>query len=323
MRAAVDQQPANAQTGANSIPAAVPRRRGAWWSFWTGLRQTLRCWPLCILFYIVLALFAGLLLLPLAKAMIDWIGYRLAAHEMAAGTASWLAVETIWQPRAGALLGLLLLSLPAWPFLLSLPFTILSGGALDLYAADLPRIQWKRFWRRTGSFALPFIGLLLLEVVFLELGLLLGVAAILAVYVFTGSEIVALLPALLLAALLVLVPWWIEYARVVAVLRHDRNIPRALGRSAVFLRRNLNPAAGLALLSFVLYLVPYAPYYLLSWLLPGAWWPGHILLQQLLVFVAVGTRLARLAAQVRLVQARGGRVAADAAVVKTTDGPSA
>ncbi len=299
-----------------SALVAVPAGGGGWWAFRAGLGEALRRWPIALLFYLVLVLFAGLLLLPLVQGLSDWIGQRLAAADLAEGLPGWLLVEIGFRPPGFLLpaLRVALLALPAWPFVMALPFVVLGGGALAVYAGGSNRSLGKHFWRGVAHYALPFSLLLLLEVVALEI--VLGLALVLtAALALTGTLWAPLIPLPLVVAVLMALLWWFEYARVQAVVGPDRHVLRVLGRSAAFLRRNLGPAASLALFNFLLGLLPYLPYYLLARLLSEPWWVGQALLQQLLVLALVGTRLARMAGQVRLVQAR--RQAQDAPQLTT------
>lgn len=305
------------------VPAST-RPRGSWWAFWSGLCLALRHWPLVLLFYLALAVLAVLVVLPLQQVLVRHFGHSLAAWEVAEGMPAWLVGQIAREaPAQSATIaetaGWLVLSLPAWPLVFSLPFAVLSGGALKAYATDSRKGFWPAVARYLGSFTL----LLVLETAIMEvtvvLGLFLGGAAAGALAVFglrTASGalstvllvlagIVLTLLVLVLVALLLLIPWWFEYARALAVVQGQRHVLRILGQSAAFLRRNLGPAAGLALFSFLLVFVPYVPYGMLTVLVPTAWWPMHMLLQQLLIVAIIGTRLARMAAQVRLVQARG------------------
>ncbi len=292
----------------------MPRNPGSWWAFRTGLSRSLQHWPLMLLFYAVLLLLAGLLLAPVARFLSQWIGYRTAAWELADGLDGWLAAEMLWSLQDRATLDVLdrvrpflLPALPAWTFVLSTPFVLLSGGVLSLYSKQRQR----GFWRQVAHYAGSFLALLVVEIVLLEgsvfLLLYISLQAILLPAGPTATLARVLLIVLLpcaLAAVVVLVPWWFEYARVMAVTRQDRHVLRSLGRAALFLRDNLGPAAALAVLHFFLTLLPYLPYYLLTRIVPGSWWVGYVVVQQVLILALVGTRLARMAGQVRLVQAR-------------------
>jgi hypothetical protein len=302
--------PVPALSGSDDAQAGVPRGGSGWWAFRAGLEETLRRWPIAVLFYVVLVLLAGLLLLPLVQGLVAWIGHRLAAGDLAEGLPGWLLIEMGFQPPAFLVPGLrlALFTLPAWPFLMALPFIVLSGGALSVYAGGPVKSLGKQFWQGVARYALPFALVLFLEVVALEivLGLTLLVTVALA---FTGTIWAPLIPLPFVVAVLMVLLWWFEYARVEAVVEQERRAFRFLGRSALFLRHNLGPAAGLALLNFLLGLLPYLPYYLLLYLLPAEWWGVQVLLQQLLILALLGTRLARLGGQVRLVQSRGRRQA--------------
>lgn len=321
------QEAAPPPAGATSPAAGAEGRPGqagrgsAWWAFWTGLQQSLRHWPLLAPFYLVLAAISLLLLTPLGPGLTDRFGFRLAAWEVAEGIPSWLVGQVIRElpaqaeaMRAG--IRPLVLFLPASPLLLSLPFAILAGGALTVYAEGSRGRFWPGLARHAGAFAL----LQLLEVAMLEGATLIGLFLTglgLAVLAAPGGpqatgwgSIVLLLVGLLLLALLLLtvlyllVPWWFEYARALAVLQGQRRPGRLLGASARFLRHNLGPATGLALFSFLWLLVPYVAFIPLSALLPATWWPAHMALQQFLILAIVAARLARLASQMCLVQAR-------------------
>lgn len=299
------------------------RPRVSWWAFWSGLRLALRHWPLLLLFYLALFVLAGLLLLPWQSALVQHLGHSLAAWEVAEGMPAWLVGQIAREaPAQSATIAetvqWLVLSLPAWPLIFSLPFAVLGGGALTAYAKDSRQGFWPAVARYLGSFTL----LQVLETVILEatvvLGLFLGgaaagVLAVLGLRTDSGAlstvllvlaGIVLTLLVLVLVALFLLIPWWFEYARALAVVQGQRHVLRVLGQSAAFLRRNLGPAASLALFSFLLVFVPYGFCGILTTLIPPSWWPAHIAVQQLLIVAIIGTRLARLAAQVRLVQAR-------------------
>jgi len=299
-------------------------QRGPWWAFSSGLRLSLRHWPLLFLFYLALVVLTILLLLPLEQALMQWFGHSRAAWEVAEGVPAWLvgqiAREAPGQAAAIAqTVQAIALSLPLFPLVFSLPFAVLGGGALTAYVED----SRKRFWPAVARYLGSFTMLQVLEVVLLEAAVVLclllgglGSVALLALGMRATSGaisavllvlagIVLTVLVLVLVALALLIPWWFEYARALAVVRGQRHVLQVLGQSAAFLRRNLGPAAGLALFSLLLVLVPYAIYGILVAFIPAAWWPAHIVVQQLLIVAVIGTRLARLAAQMRLVQARG------------------
>lgn len=301
----------------NAPPAAHP-----WTAFRAGLARMVRAWPLVVLFYAAAALLAGLILLPAARALTGWIGYNLTAAEIAGGLPAWVIIEELMSltPAAGGAAPagdwpfFLLLSLPAWPLLLAVPATILSAGAIAVYAGAAPRAAGavseggERPWKRMGSglrrYACPFLLLLLLEVVLYELALLLTVLLTVVVVIVTGSlwSILAVTP--ILALVIALLPWWFEYARTIAVVAGQRNVWRALGRSWTWIWHNLGPAAALALYHLLLLLAPYLLSFGLNRVVPGAWWGARIVVQQAVVAAVLGVRLARMAGQVALVQSR-------------------
>jgi len=270
----------------------------------------LRYWPLVLLFYAALLLLSGLLLLPLARALLGWLGHNLAAAEVAEGLPAWLVVEELMalvrDPVAAGPAGdwpfFLLLSLPAWPFFLALPSTILSAGAIAVYAGDTPRTDWRRLGRGIVRYAPLFILLLFMQVALYELALVLTVLLTVLVVVVSGSPWSILLVTPLLALFIVAIPWWFEYARVLAVVEDQRHAFRALGRAGAFLSRRLGPAAVLALYHLVLLLLPYLLSFLLTSLVPNRWWVLLIVVQQATVLLLLAARLARLAGQVALVQ---------------------
>lgn len=291
------------------------RQIGPWTAFRAGLTLALRYWPLWLLLYAVLMVLAGLLLLAVEPILIDWIGHRLAAWELADGLDAWLMTETLRQLAeegglpgvGGGRGGLVLLSLPAWPFLLSLPFATLGGGILALYRDAALKIDWGHFWTEAGRYAPPFILLLFLEVLLLEgvsllclilIGFLFSVAGLVAGA--TGGFIAILL----LAAMYLLVPWWFTYARIIAVVDRRRHIWRALGQAVAFLWKHLGPVAGLDLINFLLPIGFTLLYSLCRLPLPRSWWVALVLLQQLLMIGRIGTRLVRLSSETVLVQGR-------------------
>jgi hypothetical protein len=285
---------------------------GAWWAFRAGLARALRCWPVMLLFYGALVLVASLLLMPLARMLIGWIGHNLAASEIAQGLPGWLVAEwpgSLIQP--GKVLQplsdwfpLVLLTLPVWPFLLAVPSTLLSAGAIAAYTTATPRTDWRRLGRGLARYAPAFLLLLLVEVTLYELALLATILLTALVIIVTGSLWGLLAAAPLLAIGIVVIPWWFEYARTLAVVEERRNVFQALGRAFNFLTHHLGPAAALAIYHFLLTLLPYLPFFLLTWLLPASWWGGWVLLQQALILTLVAARLVRMAGQVALVQAR-------------------
>lgn len=284
---------------------------GPWSAFRAGFARVIQQWPLWILFYLVLAVLGGLLLSPLLRLVVRELGHRLAAVSASRGAPGWLLAEmarpVLERPeRVLAGLRVAVRTLPAWPFVLALPFILLSAGALPLYAAGRRR-DWSLFRHGVRHWAGPFTFLLLLEVLLLELSVLLVLALTwLALRTTYGRALwVLVLAAPVLAALAVLIPWWFEYARALAVVQRKRHARRLLGEACSFLLRNLGPAAGLALFNFLLPILPGLLYLLLVLLLPGSWWMGRVIVQQLLVFALVGTRLVRLASEVCLVQGRG------------------
>ncbi len=295
--------------------ADVPAPPSAWQAFRAGLRRALRHWPLLLLFFAATLLVSGLVLLPIARALFDWAGHRLAAWDLAQGLPGWLIAESpdvLMAPgkagEAGDAILLVLLGTPVWPFLLSLLPTLLSAGALPVYAGG-EGPAGRRFARGLWRYGPTFLLLLFLEAALYELSLLLTIIlSVLAAWA-TGSLWGILIVTPLLAAVVALVPWWFEYARTVAVVEGERRIFRALGRGFSFLRRNLGPAAALALLHFLLTLAPYLLYLPLDRAWPADWWVGTVALQQALVAMILGTRLARMAGQVALVQARLPKIA--------------
>jgi len=312
----------------------------AWSAFRAGVGRTLRSWPLVLLFYAALVLLSGLILLPIARALVDWIGHNLAAWEVAEGLPPWLIIEgltnLVQDPNAASPAGdwplLLLLSLPAWPFVLAIPSTVLSAGAIAVYAGNaplalpistgvdaapddrstgndrdgngVPRTDWKRLGAGLLRYTPSFLLLLFLEVTLYELALLLTV--LLAVLVVAVSQNVwsILLTTPILALVVVAIPWWFEYARTLAVVREQRNVLRALKEAWTFLLRNLGPAAALALYHFALLLLPYLLSFLLARIVPGTWWALQLVYQQAIVMILLATRLARMAGQIVLVQGR-------------------
>jgi len=288
------------------------KRIGPWSAFRTGFARCLQQWPLWLLFCVVLVAVSGLLLWPLERTLAQAIGHRLAAGEIARGIPGWLAAETLRQVREqpdrfAAPLATAGLTFPAWPFLMALPFGLLSAGALPLYAAAGRRTDWRLFGRGLGRWAGSFALLLLLEVVLFELSIFLLLALTAVVLVATrGTALwVLILTAPILAAVIVLIPWWFEYARALAVVQQERHVFHLLGTAWGFLFRNLGPAAGLALFNFLLPILPTLLYLLLTLPLPSSWWVGRVFIQQLFVFGLIGTRLVRLASEVCLVQGRG------------------
>ncbi len=280
-----------------------------WAAFGSGLLQAIRQWPLWLPFYGLLLLLAGLLLWPLEKGLVDLLGHRLAAWEVADGVDVWWLTEALLGPgqeSAGSLAAqVFFLLLPAWPFFLSLPFTLLSGGLLNALAGS-DRTDWRRFGEGVRRYAGPFTLLLLLEVAALEVGLFLLIilaVVLLQVVGLPGGILVAGLVLVCLGVgLFLLLPWWFGYARVFAVLEKRRHVLQVLGRSGAFLWRNLGPAAGLELGLFFLLLLWSLLYALLKAPLPGTWWPALILLQQVAVLGRIGIRVVRFAGEVYLVR---------------------
>ncbi len=233
-----------------------------------------------------------------------------------------------WPTILSAPFGLLSLAL-------SLPFNLLSAGVIALFAESADRRieggtveqlsaeaverlreepdrqagakisprgrRRKIFWRAVSRWTPLFLLLLAIEV-----GLMVGLVWLtfwttLEAVRATGNPLVLLPPLPVLAAILILVPWWFEYARVVAVLSEKKNVLWIVGRSAAVLWRRMGAAALLAIFSFLLPLVFYLVYLLVSLLLP-AWFPPFFP-QQLFILALVGTRLARIGAQVELLRA--------------------
>lgn len=289
----------------------VPGRVNAWQAFRAGLRRALRCWPLLLVFFAATLVVAALILLPVARALVDLAGRRLAAWDLAEGLPGWLIAESLGEitrpsaatERAISAGMLALLGLPVWILMLSVLPTLLSAGAIPVYSGG-EGPAGRRFARGLWRYGPTFLLLLFLETALYELSLLLTVLLTALAVLITGSLWGTLLATPLLAAVVVFIPWWFEYARTLAVVEGQKRAFRALGHGFSFLRHNLGPAAALALLHFFLSLLPYLPYLLLTNVWPAGWWVGTVVLQQLLIAAILGARLARLAGQVALVQGR-------------------
>lgn len=284
---------------------------GAWWAFRSGLACAFRHWPVWLLFYGTLALTAGLLLVPAARSLSSWVSHRLAAGEVATGLPGWLAaqvaggiVEHSEAIEATRWIPLLLLSLPAWPFLLAVPATVLSAGALPVYAGSAGPGYWRRFGRGLARFSPSFLLLLFLEVSLYELALLATVLFAVLIAGLSGSLWSTLLAVPLLALVVAVVPWWFQYARTLAAAEDRRDVLQVLGRAFSFVWRNLGPAAALGVYQFLLALMPYVAYLLLSPLLSSSWWVGRAVLQQALILGLLATRLCRMAGQVAFLKSR-------------------
>lgn len=295
---------------------------GPWQVLRTGTARSLRHWPIWLLFFGLLVLLAGLLLIPLAGLLSDWLGHRVAVQDLAEGLNPQIAGDLLhlWNERNPTVDGILAIarySLRAWPFLLALPFVILTGGALSIYREGDEALHWPRFWRGLARCAGPFTLILLLQTLVLEgtlnLGLLLlGRAA-------GGASLgLAALVLIVVVVALLLVQWWFEYARVLVVMRQQRHVLRILSESAAFLRRHVGPITGLAFLSGAISLLPLLLYVVLTQFIPPGWWPLRVLLQQMLLLGRVGIKLIRLSAELELVNTREeGMSHADAIMAQT------
>ncbi|MBN1485833.1 MAG: hypothetical protein JXA37_14055 [Chloroflexia bacterium] len=286
---------------------------GPWIAFKQGFVRALRRWQIWPLFYLANVLLSGLLLWPLARLLLDWLGHSLSAAELADGLDSWLLADLLYQlgtPAGSREFGLApwLLTLPLWPLLLSLPFVVLGGGALETYGRPLAEQGlWRLFWSGVRRYAWPFALLLLLEVLLSELSMGLGLLLVALVGSLLGQAGWTIAGAVVLAlwvGLSLLLRWWIGYARIMGVLQQERRPGPMLRSSAAFLRRNLGPAAGLSLLHFPLAFLLSLLYGLLNLPRPPCWWVLQVLLQQLFVLGRLGLHLARLSTEVRLVQGR-------------------
>jgi hypothetical protein len=281
---------------------------------------------------------AGLLLLPLEGALLDWLGRRTAAWDLADGLDLWMVLETALQiadqggllEMAGPWSIIILISLPAWPFVLSLPFALLSGGVLQVLSlstatpgsvsqssgetvrdANGPRgpspTHWHRFWQGSRRYARPFTLLSLLETLLVEASLVF-LAAILGLSLAVGGMVGMLAGAIVAivfgVALVLAIPWWFGYARVIAVVEEERRVLRLLSRSASFLWKNLGPAAILDLLNVPLAWLLLLLHQLLALPIPQSWWIALFLLQQTHIFGRVGARVVRMSSELRLVQGR-------------------
>jgi hypothetical protein len=174
----------------------------------------------------------------------------------------------------------------------------------DRDANGVPRTDWRRLGAGLIRYTPPFLLLLFLEVTLYELSLLLTVLLTALVAALSQSVWSILLATPFLAFIVVVIPWWFEYARTLAVLEGHRNVLRALGRAFTFLLRNLGPAATLTVYDFLLMLVPYLLSFLLPNRVPGAWWIVRLVFQQGIVLLLLAARLARMAGQVAFAQAR-------------------
>lgn len=210
---------------------------------------------------------------------------------------------------AGQLLGLaVLLILLTWVFVRGL-WLWLEGGVLLTYVQAVPP-SWREFFyactRWLGSF------LLLSVLGWLAIGL---VGAAFAAAAFLGNLVWPPLATFTLGvgAVLVVACWlWVDFARVVAVVRDDRHVFRALTGAARVAGRRWLPLFGLMLGLLAVRLVVALASRALSSAMPYSWWLPTLAIQQLMQILAVGVSLIRRAGEAGL--------ALDALATGTADG---
>jgi hypothetical protein len=281
-----------------------------WRAFKEGAAQSLRYWPLLLLFVLAVVGSAGLISLLPGLALLP-AAYRPPFAEMLNGVEMWMFLDLLAQtshpefglPQPGLQSALLpwVIAVVLLPLLSTAVLAFFQGGILLSYYEAPERIQWSRFWWGSwhywGAFLLlGFIQGLLFLFVFLPLaagGIVLSLRAS-----WLGALVLPLLGLLLLVGVAIG-----ELARAYAVTRGTRNVLRVfvLGVKTIIRRPLLwiglyFPAvlllAGLHLV-FRLGLLPA--------LEPGMWLLYYIA-AQLFILARAWARLLRLSGVVNLVR---------------------
>ncbi|MGD2205721.1 MAG: hypothetical protein PVH17_02980 [Anaerolineae bacterium] len=289
-----------------------------WRAFRTGLGRTLR-YPQVWLLLFAANLFSALLLAILpALGLAAGLGHRPAIYDAADGVDAWYVIETLMTPlSSGALTGaetmpepgglgqdfrltlLLILSLPlvAW-----VPSAFLSGGLLLTYVETPQHFRWRRFlwgcWHWWGAFLL--LGVVQGVVSVVALGPILAVAV--GIVAAAGRWLAwIIIPSLAIVTALGLA--LMECTRAFAVIDGTRNVLHAFGKAIRLVFRRPLPVGGLYGLSFLMAGLLHVLFRLgLMPVVPLEWWPLVLFIQQAFILLRLGTRFARLAGGVALIQ---------------------
>lgn len=307
----------------------------AWPAWRAGLA---RVWRYRGLFGLLFAmnLASGLLLALLpAAGLASLLGKRPAIQQAADGLEAELLLDLVKSGAVDAVLGsesaapglagalsLTLVSLLAAglvaPLVAWLPASFLAGGALLTFAEAPQPWRLRRFlwgcWHWLGSFLL--LGLIQIVGVALVPGVLFLIGTVVAVSVGWPGYIV--LAAGGLAALL----WQAlcELARAATVVSGGHRVGRALGAALQLVRRWALQVFLFLLLSFGTLAVVQALYgWAIAPHLPLEWWPLVLAVQQVVLALRLGLRLARWAGEVLLIEPRAAVAEAAAATPAVGD----
>ncbi len=241
-------------------------------------------------------LLAPLIMLPLRSLF----RYPIVAEALKTGSLD-LVLEFLDHPPAGSLTSstlvwVLLLVPLAW-LLVRAVWLWTEGGVLTTYARE-ERITARRFLRACASWFGPFVLLGLLSG--LAIGLLVGTTAGIALVVSAVWQPLTM-PVVVMGAVFVVACWvWAELARVVAVVRGDRHVLRALGVALKVARRRFVPLMALVLGVLVVRVGLAVGANALLSRLSFSWWLPVLVIQQGVQILAVGLALARRAGQAEL-----------------------
>jgi hypothetical protein len=204
---------------------------------------------------------------------------------------------TAGQITGGPLLALAMLLIPLSWLLVRVLWVYFEGGVLATYAG-VTSLSWREFIDASRRW---FWSLFLLGVIWNIVAVLLSVVTI-VIGALAGSLWSPLGTLLWIGGGLAVVMLWLLFsmARSAAVVRHDRNVLRALRSAARVIGRR--PAKVVILIAVTL-----AFQGALLWasragttVLPYSWWLPALVLQQLAAVLAMGVTLARRAGEIRL-----------------------
>jgi hypothetical protein len=207
-----------------------------WRAFKEGAAQSLRFWPLLLLFALVVAGSAGLAALLPGLALLP-AAYHSPFAELINGVEVWMFLDLLAQtshsdfglPQSGLGAAILpwVIAVLLLPLLSTAVMAFFQGGILQSYFEDTQRIQWNRFWWASWHYWGAFLLLGLLQgllFLFIFMPLAAGGIALSLRATWLGLLVLPLLGLLFLVGVMVG-----ELARAYAVARGTRNILHVFG----------------------------------------------------------------------------------------------
>jgi hypothetical protein len=285
----------------------------AWMAFWSGWFQTWRYWRMMAFLYLI-HLCTGLVLVLLPSIQLIEPSRMIAIQEAAQGIPVWMVQElagllsnTAGMPVDPAqnmavqeLPSALVLGVGAVilaPFLAWFTGCFLIGGMTLVYSEAPHTFQWKRFFWGCWHWFAPFMGLSLVQVLFV-LGVLAGGAWLaqatrLALPAIPGAGLLPIWGAGLLLSLGFVL---FEYTRIVAVQMRTRNFSKAFAGALRFSIRYPFRILGFYFMAILLLLVVHIIFRLsLFPRIPLHLWPMVFVVQQGFVLGRLFLRGQRLA----------------------------